>query len=100
MHGADLDALSQHLDYHTVIAYEPSRESAIERVQTADELVGAAPLHAGVLPGHPEIHDQDTVVRVVDGLASAGVDRISFYNYGLLPERNLNWIGEAINRCR
>jgi len=100
MHGADLGALSQHLDYHTVIAYESSRKAAVERIQTADQLVGTTPLHAGVLPGHPEIHDRDTVVNIVDGLSSAGVDRISFYNYGLLPKRNLEWIGEAINRYR
>jgi hypothetical protein len=97
MHGADLDALSQHLDYHTVIAYESSREEAVQRIKTANKLVESAPLHTGVLPGHPEIHNRETVVDLVDGLASAGTERVSFYNYGLLPERNLDWIGDAID---
>ena len=50
----------------------------------------------GVLPGHPAIHDEATVVDVVDGLRAAGVPRVSFYNYGLLPDRSLEWIGSAV----
>jgi hypothetical protein len=96
MHGADLDALAQHLDSYTVIAYESTQQAVVQRVQTADQLTPDVPLHAGVLPGHPAIDDPRTVSNVVDGLAETGVERVSFYNYGLLPERNLDWIGRAI----
>ena len=37
---------------------------------------------------------------LTDGLADAGTERISFYNYGLLPERNLEWIGAATSPHR
>lgn len=100
MHGADLTALSSHLDYHTVIAYESSWEAVCERVDTAEQLGGDIPVHAGILPGHPEIDDPSVLSEIVDGLASAGVDRVSFYNYGLLPERNLEWIADAIEPYR
>jgi hypothetical protein len=100
MHGADLDALATHLDYYTVVAYEPTRQAVVQRVRTADRLTPDIPLHAGVLPGHPAIDDAGTVRRVVDGLADLGVERVSFYNYGLLPEQNLDWIGAATEPYR
>lgn len=100
MHGADLNSLAQHLDYYTVIAYESNPDAAVQRVRTVDRLTPDIPLHAGVLPGHPAVKDLGTVGGIVDKLADAGVDRISFYNYGLLPERNLEWIGRATEPYR
>jgi hypothetical protein len=95
MHGADLDALGQPVDYYTVTAYESSRREAVDKYRTAAE-VSDIPVHAGVLPGHPAVHDRQTTTDIVDGLVEAGVDRLSFYNYGLLPERNLDWIANAL----
>lgn len=100
MHGADLDALADHLDYYTIIAYESDRETVVNRVETAAELTSDIPLHAGVLPGHPAVDDAETVQSIVDGLAATGVERVSFYNYGLLPERSLDWIGAATESYR
>jgi hypothetical protein len=96
MHGADLDALATHLDFYTVIAYESTRREVVRRVRTADQLTPDVPLHAGILPGYPAIDNPGTVEEAVNGLSDAGVERVSFYNYGLLPERNLDWIGTAI----
>jgi hypothetical protein len=95
MHGADLGALGRSVDYYTVMAYESSRREAVEQYRSA---VASAdvPVHAGVLPGHPAVHDGQTFADIVDGLVGAGVDRLSFYNYGLLPERNLDWIADAL----
>lgn len=95
MHGADLDALATHLDFYTVIAYESTRREIVQRVRAADQLTPDVPLHAGILPGHPAIDDSGTVAEAVNGLADAGVERVSFYNYGLLPERSLDWIATA-----
>lgn len=100
MHGADLDALATHLDFYTVIAYESTRREIVQQVRTADQLTPDVPLHAGILPGHPAIDDSKTVTEAVNGLADAGVERVSFYNYGLLPERNLDWIGTATEPYR
>lgn len=100
MHGADLDALATHLDYYTVIAYESTRREIVQRVRTADQLTPDVPLHAGILPGHPAIDDPGTVTEAVNGLADAGVERVSFYNYGLLPERSLDWIATATEPYR
>lgn len=93
--GVDLNRLADHLDYYCVPAYESSREAVLEAYQTVDELTPDIPLHAGVLPGHPAVHNEATVVDIVDGLRSIGVPRVSFYNYGLLPDRSLDWIKSA-----
>lgn len=92
--GKDLGALADPLDYQCVIAYEDSRDEAIDRVNTARSMTDS-PLHAGVTPGHPVVYNEETVVDVVSGLWESGVERISFYNYGLLPKRNLDWIESA-----
>lgn len=96
MHGADLEALTDSVDFYTVMAYESSREAAVEQYQTALKLSGDVPVHAGVLPGHPSVYDSQTTREIVDGLAEAGAPRLSFYNYGLLPEHNLTWIENAL----
>ncbi len=98
VHGTDLDAMAEFLDYMTVITYESNREDAVEALETAETMVDDTPLHAGVLPGHPVVHDEETVVDIVAGLDEFGVNRVSFYNYGLLPERNLSWIQAAIDQ--
>jgi hypothetical protein len=95
MAGVDPDGLGAHVDHYTVAAYESSRPAVLDTVRIADTLTPDMPLHAGILPGHPAIHDADTLSNVVDGLAAYGVPRLSLYNYGLLPDRNLDWIAEA-----
>lgn len=96
MHGLDLEAHGEHLDYYTVMAYEPSVEEAVDDYTATVERSPNAGVDAGLLPGHPIVTDGETVASQVDELVEAGVDRISFYNYGLLPERNLAWIADAI----
>lgn len=93
--GADVNRLADHVDYYCLPAYESSRTAVLDAYRTVDALTPDVPIHVGVLPGHPAIHDRATVVDVVDGLRSAGVPRVSFYNYGLLPERSLDWIAAA-----
>ena len=100
MVGADLEALGEHVDYFVAPVYRGSREAVLDGYRTVQENVSNIPLHAGVLPGHPAVEDEETVVDIVDGLADAGVPRVSFYNYGLLPEHALDWIGAATAEYR
>lgn len=93
MHGADLGRLSEHLDSVKVIAYESDAGDARESMQVGELLAPDVPLHVGILPAHPHVHDEATTRAIVDAVVDAGAERVSFYNYGLLPERNLEWIG-------
>lgn len=98
-HGLDLEALAEPLDYATVIAYEGNPDDVGGRIRTARQLTDAD-LHVGVLPAHPHVYDSATLENIVDTAVEEDVDRVSFYNYGLLPERNLEWVRSAITPHR
>ncbi|ELZ89559.1 hypothetical protein C453_00040 [Haloferax elongans ATCC BAA-1513] len=100
MLGADLEQLSEHVDYYCLPAYESSPSAVMDAYQAVDALSPDVPIHVGLLPGHPAIHDEETLVDIVDALRAAGVPRVSFYNYGLLPEQSLDWIRAATNPAR
>lgn len=93
--GVDFDRLDGSLDYYTALAYESTPEAAADCVRTAKSLTDT-PVHAGLMPAHPVLTDGETLAGVVDGVVDAGAERVSFYNYGLLPERNLGWVGDAL----
>lgn len=95
MVGSNLTTLADHVDYYCLPAYESSRSDVLNAYQTVEPLTLDVPVHVGILPGHPAVHDEATVVDIVDGLRAANVPRVSFYNYGLLPDRALEWIGTA-----
>lgn len=96
MAGVDLDCIAHHVDYYCLPAYDSSREAVLNDYRTVDELTSDIPLHVGLLPGHPVIQDGATVDNIIQGLRRVGVPRVSFYNYGLLPEQSLDWIKAAI----
>jgi hypothetical protein len=98
MIGAELEKLAESLDYYTVMAYESTPKGVIGCMQMADAITPDIPLHAGLLPAHPAVYEEETVVSMVDALAAEGTDRVSFYNYGMLPQENLRWVGEAAGR--
>lgn len=97
MHGMNLERLREHVDFFTVMSYTEEASDAIDTYEAAAQVTDPTPVRAGVLPGHPLIYDGNTVEDHVAGLKAAGPDEITFYNYGLLPERNLDWIGQAID---
>lgn len=51
----------------------------------------------GVLrPGHPDLNSAGEVAAAVRLLAEAGLDGISFYNYGHLRPASLRWMADAL----
>lgn len=97
-HGLDLAAIAEHLDFIVFLTDADTREDVENRLTTAASMTDAS-LHAGVTPSHPVITSEKRVIDVVEGLREAGAERVSFYNYGLLPERNLTWVASAIEAC-
>lgn len=100
MHGVDLSSLHEMVDFCTALTYDSSRSDAVDGFNTLNQLTNDMPLHAGVLPGYPAIEQQETAENVVEGLVDAGAERIAFYNYGLLPSRNLDWIASIADEYR
>lgn len=98
-HGADLQKLAPSVDYYTALAYGSSRQAATADVRTAQSMTDV-PIHAGILPGYPIVDDEAILGEIIDGFVESGAERISFYNYGLLPEQNLDWIATATEPYR
>jgi len=92
--GVDIDAVSAHVDYYLPLAYGATPEQSVDVARSVMALTDT-PVHAAVMPAHPLITDAASLRAVVDGLYEAGVERVSFYNYGLLAKRNLDWIASA-----
>jgi hypothetical protein len=96
MHGINLERLREHVDFFSVMSYREEAADAVETYETAAIQTDPTLVRAGVLPGHPLIHDGDNFEAHVAELKARGLEEITFYNYGLLRERNLDWIGEAV----
>lgn len=92
--GLDIETIDNYVDYYLPLAYGETPEESLDIVRSTQALTERE-VHAGVLPAHPLITDQVSLEEVVDGLYECGVERISFYNYGLLPEQSLDWIKAA-----
>lgn len=94
-HGLDLDAMSSPLDYATVLAYHSDPTVVRDDVATAQSLTDV-PTHAGILAGHPIVETRDELRDQVTAAVDAGAEGLSFYGYGVVPERNLEWIEEVL----
>ncbi|WP_459191131.1 hypothetical protein [Halosimplex sp. J119] len=96
-HGLDLGQLSDPVDQFTVLAYDSDPEAVRSDVRAARTLTGDdVAIHAGIHAGHPVVHDYETLESLVGAAVDAGAERLSFYGYGVLPNRNLDWIGRAL----
>jgi hypothetical protein len=96
MHGLDLDALQETVDYFTLMDYFPETEQVVETYEETTDRVSDVPVQAGLLPGHPLVDSKETAIDQIVALEEAGATEATIYNYGLLPERNLDWVKEAI----
>lgn len=50
----------------------------------------------GLQPMYPTADGPDTIAAQVQVCRDAGVAQVNLYNYGLMPRRNLGWIGQAL----
>lgn len=94
-HGLDLAGMSQYMDEATVLAYHSDPTVVRDDVHTTRSLVDA-PVRAGILAGDPIVHSRAQLREQVDAAVDAGADSLSFYGYGVIPERNLDWIGDVL----
>jgi len=94
-HGIDLGSLGATVDEATVLAYHEDPAMVRGDVATTETLVGG-PVRAGLLAGHPIVHDRDRLRRQVLAAVDAGASSLSFYGYGVVPERNIDWIADAL----
>jgi hypothetical protein len=95
--GSDLSRLARACDWLEICAYEPSPDRALADIRDCRRRAGpAVELRAILRPGHPDIGSLGQLQETLGALASQGVSHFSFYNFGMLAPRNLQWLWAAI----
>jgi hypothetical protein len=95
-HGLDLGGLSDLLDTVTVLAYHRDPTVVRDDVNVTRTFFDDT-VRAGILAGSPITHDRAALRSQVEAAVDAGADELSFYGYGVLPDRNLSWIDDVLS---
>lgn len=98
--GYNVEQIREIADWHELLCYTPSRESVEHSVKNATRLMNGRADHVWVgFCAYPSASpNAETLVANVKAATELGVRAISFYNYGIMPKRNLQWIKAAIEK--
>ena len=97
MRGLDLVQVGSHMDAIEVLFYHRKLADAPGIVRKIRRATGNIPeVYFAVRPGYPDADRATDVVRMTDAVVDAGVNGISYYNFGLLEKFHLNWVKQAI----
>jgi hypothetical protein len=96
--GIRADLIAPHCDRQGILAYTDSPDEVEGRVQAA--LTGGVPradrLVAGLCAYPPASPDAETLQATAQAAVRAGVEELSFYNYGICPPACLDWVRSCI----
>ncbi|TPW27198.1 hypothetical protein FJU08_20610 [Martelella alba] len=98
MGGVDLEAVGKVCDGAILCCYfmEPEQVAALMKAGRA-ALGCEKYLGAGYRVFFPEVTSADALAARSKAAIKAGADGINFYNYGLIPEKRLNWVRQAVD---
>ncbi|OJU85638.1 MAG: hypothetical protein BGO06_10555 [Shinella sp. 65-6] len=95
--GVDLAAVGRLCDGAILCCYDMTPEAVGEVIRTGRALLGPDKfLGLGLRVFYPEVDGPEILTARVKNAVEAGVDGVNFYNYGLIPARRLDWVGEAV----
>lgn len=95
--GVDLAAVGRLCDGAILCCYDMTPEAVGEVIRTGRALLGSDKfLGLGLRVFYPEVDGPEILTARVKNAVEAGVDGVNFYNYGLIPARRLDWVGEAV----
>ena len=94
----DLNPVAELVDAVEILCYTSDRDRIRKMIERAAIDTGS-PNRVGVgLQAYPPASPSPQTLRTsVQTVRKAGVDRISFYNYGIMPKQNLDWIRQSLN---
>jgi hypothetical protein len=95
--GVDLDAVGKLCDGAILCCYDMTPEAVGEVIRTGRAILGPDKfLGLGLRVFYPEVDGPDILTARVKNAVEAGVDGVNFYNYGLIPAKRLDWVGETV----
>ena len=99
--GSDLAALARVTDGVVMCAYDRSAEAVGADLAAARAAVGTDRfLGTGMRVFYPEMRGPGDLAVRARAAATAGVEEINFYNYGLVPAARLDWVRAAGTAAR
>ena len=98
LEGSDLMALVEIVDWLEVPFYENSPERVASDAWDVCRRVGGASKLRGILrPGPPDMNSQEQLSASITVLQQQGINELAFYNYGMLRQHNLDWLGTVLS---
>lgn len=96
--GVDLKAVAQRCDGAILCAYDMDAETGAELIAAGRKLVGPDRfLGVGHRLFYPEFRSPAEVAARASAAVEAGADGVNFYNYGLIPQKRLDWVRAAVD---
>lgn len=89
--GYQLGDIARHFDAIMLLCYGTPKETKLSIKRTH-----GAQLHVGFQAYPPVTTDARTLAEQVRTARRLGVNDMNFYNYGIMPRRNLSWIKAAL----
>ena len=101
LEGGDLAAMDRATDGLELPIYQPSATDARSDLDHVIATVGDVSRLSVILrPGLPDMTTQDQVAETIGAVLATGVRDLSFYNYGLLPAREIAWLEATVRVLR
>ena len=96
--GLNTEGVRDIADWFEILCYTPSQESVEASVKNAADLMNGEVnrVWVGTCAYPPASPNAETLAANVSAVAELGVRAVSFYNYGIMPKRNLQWVKAAI----
>lgn len=95
--GSDLKALSEVADYIEIPFYEPNANRAIaDAWESLRQIIHPNKIRAILRPGLPDLNQGAELAAAITGIQALGIKDFAFYNYGLLPQYQLDHLTKTI----
>ncbi len=99
--GADRKRIASIVDYVETLSYTADPERTRQTVsRLLPDLRAPDQLLVGLQAYPPASPDAETLQANIEEAAGLGIRRFSFYNYGIMPLPNLNWVQKAIGAAQ
>jgi len=97
----DISKIAKFVDAVEYLCYSADPERLRCTIVAAEEETGsAAKVGVGLQAYPPASPNAATLGKSVEVARICGAGLISFYNYGIMPKRNLSWIAQSLGSAR
>lgn len=96
LYGVNLADVSNFCDGIVICSYDSSAEQAVQDIQLSrKEFNPQTKIVTGMRAFYPEYANESSFVQKVKSVLDASRDGFIFYNYGLIPRSQLEWVRQA-----